>query len=255
MGDGLEDFGQVVRPGAFGLVAVGPGFDYREQPAPEALRDLVACVWSARVTAGAPHIQRTLPDGCVEIVLPENGPALVYGPDAGWSDVPLASGAAHRGIRLRPGAGRSVLRTDLHELAGMVAPLDAVVLRGALNISSAAQAQEPDLLALEAARRIEREPRLRVADLARRLSISERHLRRRFERTIGLGLASYQRITRMQRAVRLALQRGWSWTEVAYEAGFSDQAHLTREVRELTGYRPSRMIGARDGYLVDRRQR
>lgn len=255
MGEGLEDFGQVVRPGAFGLVAVAPGFDYREGPSPAALADLVACVWSARVTNAAPHTQRTLPDGCVEIVLPENGPALVYGPDAEWSDVPLASGAAHRGVRLRPGAGRSVLRTDLHELAGMVAPLDAVVPRGVLNISSVAQAQQPDLLALEAARRIEREPRLRVADLARRLSISERQLRRRFERTIGLGPATYQRITRMQRAVRLALRRGMSWTEVAYEAGFSDQAHLTREVSDLTGYRPSRMVGARDGYPLDRRQR
>ncbi len=70
-----------------------------------------------------------------------------------------------------------------------------------------------------------------------RLAISERQLRRRFERTIGLRPWSYARIARVQRAVRLALQNGWTWTAVAYEAGFSDQAHLAREVRALTGYR------------------
>lgn len=124
MPDQLEDFGHVVRPGASGLVAIAPGFEYREQPPPAALRDVVACVWSSRVTKREEHVQRTLPDGCVEIVLAGDGPALVYGPDAGWSDVPLAAGASYRGVRLRPGAGRAVLRADLHELAGLVAPLD-----------------------------------------------------------------------------------------------------------------------------------
>ncbi len=99
----------------------------------------------------------------------------------------------------------------------------------------------------EAARLMEHEPRLDMPDLAGRLAISERQLRRRFERTIGLRPWSYARIARVQRAVRLALQNGWTWTAVAYEAGFSDQAHLAREVRALTGYRPSRLIRPPDG--------
>ena len=90
-------------------------------------------------------------------------------------------------------------------------------------------------------------PRSGMAALSRRLSISERQLRRRFERTIGLRPSSYARIARVQRAVRLALKNGWTWTAVAYEAGFSDQAHLAREVRALTGYRPSRLISPGDG--------
>lgn len=185
----------------------------------------------------------TLPDGCVEMVLAGDGPAL-------------AGGAAYRGVRLRPGAGRAVLRVDLHELAGLVAPIDQVVPRGRLNGSSLAgmlttiartRMGETDRVAVEAARQMADGPRSVMADLSRRLSISERQLRRRFERTIGLRPSSYARIARVQRAVRLALRHGWTWTAVAYEAGFSDQAHLAREVRALTGYRPSRLIGAPDG--------
>ena len=245
MPDQLEDFGHVVRPGASGLVAIAPGFEY-----------VVACVWSSRVTKREEHVQRTLPDGCVEMVLAGDGPALVYGPDAGWSDVPLAGGAAYRGVRLRPGAGRAVLRVDLDELAGLVAPLDVVLPRGRLKGSSLARllrtiaragVGETDGLVGEAARLMEHEPRLDMPDLAGRLAISERQLRRRFERTIGLRPWSYAGTARFQRAGRLALQNGWTWTAVAYEAGFSDQAHLAREVRALTGYRPSRLIRAADG--------
>jgi methylphosphotriester-DNA--protein-cysteine methyltransferase len=63
---------------------------------------------------------------------------------------------------------------------------------------------------------------------------------------VAIGLRP-SRLARVQRAVRLVLKNGWTWTAVAYEAGFSDQAHLAREVRALTGYRPSRLIGAPDG--------
>jgi AraC-like DNA-binding protein len=66
-------------------------------------------------------------------------------------------------------------------------------------------------------------------------------------RGVRLRPSSYARIARVQRAVRLALKNRWTWTAVAYEAGFSDPAHLAREVRALTGYRPSRLIGAPDG--------
>ena len=52
---------------------------------------------------------------------------------------------------------------------------------------------------------------------------------------IGLRPSSYPRIARVQRPVRLVLKNGWTWTAVAYEARFSDQAHLAREVRALPG--------------------
>lgn len=255
----LEDFGHVVWPGASGLVAIAPGFEYRELPAPAPVRELVACVWSSRVAKSEQHVQRTFPDGCVEIVLPDEGGALVYGPDADWSDVPLDAGAAYSGVRLRPGAGRALLRLDLQELAGTVVPLADVEPSGRLSGASLTQllaaiarsgVRETDRLVVEAACLMEQEPRSGLREFARRLAISERQLRRRFERTIGLRPSSYARIVRVQRAVRLALENRLSWTEVAYESGFSDHAYLSREVRRVTGFSPSRLIGGRDGYPI-----
>jgi AraC-like DNA-binding protein len=34
------------------------------------------------------------------------------------------------------------------------------------------------------------------------------------------------------------LQRGVSILDVTHELGYADQAHLTRDLRELTGYTP-----------------
>ena len=61
---------------------------------------------------------------------------------------------------------------------------------------------------VEAARQMADGPRSAMVDLSRRLSISERQLRRRFERTIGLRPSSYARIARVQRAVRWRSRTG-----------------------------------------------
>lgn len=86
---------------------------------------MVACVWSSWARTG--HLHRTLPDGCVEIVYSADRPALLYGPDATWSDVRLEGGRTYRGVRLRPGRAGQLLRIDLSELAGRVVNADDVL--------------------------------------------------------------------------------------------------------------------------------
>ena len=56
--------------------------------------------------------------------------------------------------------------------------------------------------------------------------------------TFGYGPKTLQRILRFQRAVRL-IGGGRPLGEVAATCGFADQAHLTREVRALSGRPPS----------------
>jgi AraC-like DNA-binding protein len=81
--------------------------------------------------------------------------------------------------------------------------------------------------------------RVRVDDLADALGWSRRHLSGQFGDEFGLGPKQAARVVRFQSARRL-----WSageplpLAEVAARCGYADQAHLTRDWRELAGYAP-----------------
>lgn len=61
-----------------------------------------------------------------------------------------------------------------------------------------------------------------------------------FRQAVGLGPKRYCRIIRFQQVLRrFAATPGPRWAEIAVAAGFSDQAHLTREFREIAGVTPT----------------
>jgi AraC-like DNA-binding protein len=66
----------------------------------------------------------------------------------------------------------------------------------------------------------------------------ERTLRRRFDDVFGYGPKTLDRILRYQRYLRLAENSTESASILALESGYSDQAHLIRESRRLTGSPP-----------------
>ncbi|MGO4834748.1 helix-turn-helix domain-containing protein, partial [Rhizobiaceae sp. 2RAB30] len=75
--------------------------------------------------------------------------------------------------------------------------------------------------------------------LGRAIGVSERTLRRRFDESFGYGPKTLDRILRHQHFLRLAKRQGDESTALlAAEAGYSDQAHLIRESRRLTGRTP-----------------
>lgn len=82
--------------------------------------------------------------------------------------------------------------------------------------------------------RATRSPRSGVAATAAWLGLSERQLRRRCLSAFGYGPKTLQRVLRFQRPLRLA-RDGVPFADVAARGGFADQAHLSREVRELSG--------------------
>ncbi|MFD2471126.1 helix-turn-helix domain-containing protein [Amycolatopsis silviterrae] len=66
---------------------------------------------------------------------------------------------------------------------------------------------------------------------------SERQARRLFTLAVGYGPATYRRVLRLQRAIALAPATA-TLADLAVAAGYSDQPHLTRECRALTGLTP-----------------
>ncbi|WP_301127429.1 helix-turn-helix domain-containing protein [Streptomyces cacaoi] len=75
----------------------------------------------------------------------------------------------------------------------------------------------------------------RVGALAERVGVSRRHLVRRFRQQVGLPPKTVARLLRFERAGALLRSGGRTLAEVAAQAGYADQSHLTRDVREFTG--------------------
>jgi transcriptional regulator GlxA family with amidase domain len=78
-----------------------------------------------------------------------------------------------------------------------------------------------------------------IADIAKRLSMSERQLERLFHEEFGCTPSSAYRQLRLQRGKWLLENTDRSITEIAVECGFSDGAHFARQVRTTFSSTPS----------------
>lgn len=230
---------------------------YREYPAPARLARDVLCLWSQEIGA-APHRQRVLPDGCVDLVWIGEAPAVVAGPATGPVMVPLAPRATLVGVRLRPGTASRVLGPPASALRDRETPLgdiwgtdgapwmrvgEAASTEAKLACAAAAvterlaAAEPPDRGIGLAVRWLARHPANRIEDLAHLLETTPRTLHRRFTLAVGYGPKTFQRILRLQRLLALAGRaRGRApLAGLALAAGYADQAHMSREVRALAG--------------------
>ena len=97
-----------------------------------------------------------------------------------------------------------------------------------------------DLLIAEGLQLIHRNTgSIRVRDLVKRLRVSERQFERRFSRAVGVPASLYLRTMRFEQAVRLMKAgRTERLSNVAYDLGYTDQAHFIKDTRGFTGYTP-----------------
>jgi AraC-like DNA-binding protein len=196
-----------------------------------------------------------MPDACMDLIWDGRG-LVVAGPDCGPVAVVLQPGTSLVGIRFRPGAAPGFLGVPASALSdGHVALADlrraeAEALEDRLH---AAASPETALAMLEqaVARTEPVDPAVaavvRLCATTRRpvteaVGLSERHLRRRCTAALGYGPKTLERIVRFRRFLRLAEARphdGLAY--LAALAGYSDQAHLTRECVRLAGATPRRL--------------
>ena len=108
----------------------------------------------------------------------------------------------------------------------------------------------PDAVVAEAVQRLMPGRTDSIASLASSLSISERQLRRRCHAAIGLAPKVLQRVLRFQ-GLLAGVQSELAWgrapaaaglARLAAEAGYADQAHLTRECTRLAGLAPKAFL-------------
>jgi AraC-like DNA-binding protein len=236
----------------------------RERRPASALAHHLTCVWIQQVS---PHsttfTHRKAPNGSVELVCAVGSMPRILGPQTGPIEESLAPGTTIVGVRLRPEAACSVLGLQASTIVGLA--LDADELWGdrgsALGdrLADASSAEEaaaqlertvaerlvdataPDPVVAEAVRRLMSGRRAGIASMASSLDISERQLRRRFETAAGLTPTALHRILRFQRFLAVAWtceQPSRQIARLAVEAGYADQAHLSREAARLEGRSP-----------------
>jgi AraC-like DNA-binding protein len=248
---------------------------YTEFSPPPDLRAAVACTWIARTGEGSAP-SPIVPDACSDVVIVGDAAPHVAGPATTTQHVFIPAGTTVVGIRFRPGATRVAFGCDANELRDADPELATVcssaaraladsvdrahgtddptsALRSALEAWARARIvprihREAD--ALRAARRLVMDRSATVRDVARDFGWSERRLHREITATCGYGPKTLQRIVRLQRALR-ASRAGVATrppslaptlSRLAFDAGYADQAHMTREFRDLTGFTPRQLL-------------
>jgi AraC-like DNA-binding protein len=100
------------------------------------------------------------------------------------------------------------------------------------------RSEAPDSVATAAAARIkERHGAVRMEELARDAGLSLSALERRFRKMVGASPRKFASIVRLRHVLRLRNGAG-TLTEIAYQAGYSDQAHFIKDFRNFTGLAP-----------------
>ncbi|HEV2865611.1 MAG TPA: AraC family transcriptional regulator [Allosphingosinicella sp.] len=80
--------------------------------------------------------------------------------------------------------------------------------------------------------------RLSLAQIAGAVGVHPVHLARTFRRSQGISVGGYARRLRVERALELLRGSTLSLSHVAAEAGFYDQSHMSRVLKQTTGMTP-----------------
>jgi AraC-like DNA-binding protein len=245
---------------------VAGGSSYVERAPTPALAALASSVWIQQV-GDRPVAQRHVPHGGAEVLCVLGEEPRLLGPltTATYQEIP--AGGTVVGVRLRPGVLGGLVGMPADELvdqdiAGTDIWRDAVQLADVLGEAAtpwaalaqlqsfvAQSAEEPDPLVHEAVQNLMPWYSSGTAALPALLSISERQLRRRCRAAVGIGPKELHRILRFQgfvARVQASIARQYApdadLARWAVEAGYHDQAHLSRECRRLSGVTPGEYL-------------
>lgn len=254
------------------------------EPLP-ALRPFVERLWAsggreARSPGAREHI---LPTGLMHVAIRlspepialweagerrELGHAVIGGARSTYCVKDIAAPSVAVGAQLRPGAAPLLFGAPADELAERHTPLDEVWGAEARRIrerlgEERSLARRLDILESVLLARL---PRVRgvhpavadalssiadrpIASVVERSGYSHRAFIDLFRHAVGLPPKVFARVARFQRvAEHLARGRPASLADAALEAGYADQAHLSREFAALAGVSPAayRALGLRE---------
>jgi AraC-like DNA-binding protein len=244
-------------------------------PAPP-LQAVVDCIWLARRTGHSPDCEHLLPSGKAQLVITLHDspiqwgePAVrtewhswargvVHGPQSRYylagpkppgmivgASFSAGMAAAVLGVAMPELRDRHVSIEDLWGYRGLdlherlAAIRDPYEICRALEAELIARIRRPLLIHPAVAHALRLTPQ-RVSEIQQRSGYSPRRFIELFHEAVGLTPKHYFRVRRFSSALaRLASGGDVKLVDVALSAGYADQAHFSREFRELAGVAPS----------------
>ena len=203
------------------------------------------------------------PDGCLDLLFyrEENLECYVVGAMTRARSVQPVRNTHYIGVRFRPGGLSGLLHCPLDELTDQRIPTTCFPeLADLYRVSEDPDPQtciadldrslqllllkaRPDPRIVHATGLLEHHPDVSVSSLAEELGLSRQHLRRLFLRHCGLTVKQYARIHRLQ-SLKDTIERGeiMSWSDLALDCGYYDQAHMINEFRTFAGVTPKHYL-------------
>ncbi len=179
-------------------------------------------------------ITTVLPDGCRDLIIWRSKgvrpQCFVTDLATGCDQVPVSAGDHFNGFRLHPG-----VRIDVGGLlASLEGGLDDVAIHTRLHDYATPLPQVSEALACLASGVTS------VGDAAAMLGVRLRSLQRVLKRETGQAPVFWLRLARARQALA-RLGHAGALADLACDAGYADQAHMTREFRRWFGTTPHRI--------------
>lgn len=244
----------------------------RELPVWQELQQHVAHIAVYRESLPAMVVERVVPDGAVRLMFDlgtAGGKAMVAGPSVQPVRLQLQGTMAGLTVTLRPGAAAELLKIPASHIQEQCPPLEELIRGDSHELCDRLFSAKDDkdrsgivqsLLrkrlagdhsgsrrTLRALRVLSNSHRT-LPEAADALGIGERRLQQLFEDQVGLAPRLYRRLARVHACLRsLRCNVRPSWSALALEHGFSDQAHLSREFRTFVGLPPTAYVARVSG--------
>lgn len=222
---------------------------------------LLLCAWTAEPTG--PHT--LVPDACCDLLWLSSGRLVFCGPETTAWTFELPAGTTAVGVRFRAGAPSALFKMSLANLREQ--RVESETILGSELVSDWSRRieqaetlerrrdvlvslfcdryadRDPDPFAEAVVARLLSAPHEHLSDLAVSLSTHPRTLHRRCLRLFGYPPSTLGRMIRLQRFLALkAAGANPDLAELAVSSGYTDQSHLARECRRITGRSPTVLL-------------
>jgi len=168
--------------------------------------------------------------------------ALLSGPSTQITPVPYRAGNRNFGIRFRRGSFLTHVPTtamvDTTDALPMPTP-DSFLLAGTEWTMPSYDTADEFVAELERLELLSDDPVVNAVLRGEPADTSIRSVQRRISHVTGLTANRIRQIVRAREAAE-RLRRGEPILDVTHDMGYADQAHLTRDLKRLTGYTPGR---------------